>query len=142
MGKGMNYLNFLSKEDIEQLVDSCNLKLQNMNNNSICFAENKEFALLFCEKNPSARNEFFDVFKNTLGKFGDMLDTYANGIVLYLNSFELYDSLNDKDYSNMLYKTFQEKFSINENLLNQYKKDFKKHHYESKQEQTDPEFDM
>ena len=69
MGKGMNYLNFLSKEDIEQLVDSCNLKLQNMNNNSICFAENKEFALLFCEKNPSARNEFFDVFKNTLGRY-------------------------------------------------------------------------
>ena len=71
-----------------------------------------------------------------------MLDTYANGIVLYLNSFELYDSLNDKDYSNILYKTFQEKFSINENLLNQYKKDFKKHHCESKQEQTDSEFDM
>lgn len=131
----MNYLKFLNEQDIILMLEKCNLKFDTSTDEPLRFSERGATCLVFCQKIKEdeidqIKNVFLEKFKLkfSTSRFNEQLKYFANNIILLMTSFELYDSFNDVDLTNVLFETFCEKFKDNEKLAKKYKKDFIKHY--------------
>lgn len=126
----MNYLQLLDENDIIKMLEKCNLRLSEMKNEPIAYCKDKSFALIFCQKiNLDTKDklvnnyieEFQDYFPQTKDNY---LLPYIQSIILYASSYELIDSFNNIDFSDILFETISSKLANNEKLSKKYKKDF------------------
>lgn len=135
----MNYIKFLSKQDIIKMLQKCNLKINEDVKNNFSYSQNKDLILISCkkivlDKSDEALNELISNFTNVLSANSFIKYFTENGIMLFLTSFELIDNFNNLDYSDILYETIFDKLKNRKSLQKQYKKDFIKFHSEENNE--------
>ncbi len=137
----MNYLQFLNEDDYKNMLEKCNLKLSLTAVEPIRFGKNNSKALIFCEKiklddadklKQTLFNHFQNMFPNAKQSY---LSFFENNIVIFLTNFEMFDSYNQLDYSDILFETISKKLASNEKLLKKYKKDFVKFYKKMEKEE-------
>lgn len=128
----MNYLQFLDESDISSMLEKCNLKLSATTQEPIRLCEDSKVGLIFCEKislnaEDEMKKQLFEKFKNYFPNIkNSYFSVFENSVILFVSSFELIDSFNDIDFSDILFETISSKLSNNEKLYKKYKKDFTK----------------
>ena len=135
----MNYLCLLNENDIKKLLEKCNLQFDVKTTEPVRFSEDKKMALIFCTKimvsnEDKAKDEALKFMK---AKFH--LNNFNTGLfsldpVVLLSEFELIDSINNQDYTDILFNTINEKLSDNIKMQKKYKKDFLKYHSHQEKE--------
>lgn len=137
----MNYLSMLTEKDYEKMLNKIDLDLDfDFKNKPICLTNTKEWGLIFCKTRNVKNNEYVNEYVNKMFerycKIKHLPKVEINGqrVILYISSFELFDSFNNKDYTEILIDTFKEKFLYSPDLVKEYKKDFLKYYSDLKEE--------
>lgn len=135
----MNYLELLDKKDIVNLLEKCNLQFDKKTDEPLRYSEDKKTAIIFCTKilyssKDLAYNEILKKFKGKFNLSNFNSDIFSSDPVVLLTEFELIDSFNNQDYTNILFETLTNKLNGNEKLQKKYKKDFVKYHKKREKE--------
>ncbi len=137
----MNYLSMLTEKDYEKMLDKIDLDLDfDYKNDPICLTNTKECGLIFCKTRNGKNSEYVNEYVNKMFeryckiKHLPKVEIYGQRVILYISSFELFDSFNNKDYTEILIDTFKEKFLSSPDLVKEYKKDFLKYYSDLKEE--------